>query len=148
MSDQTSDTFTTPIRDFPGYCLRAASQAAISRLSQRLAELDVRLTEASILVAIQANPKCRQSQIGQALQISSANLTPMLHQLEKRRLIQRKPLDGRTNSLTLTKKGDEIASECLFRMREHEERLTELLGPLKVEDFMAAMKRVASAMGS
>ncbi|MAK59879.1 MAG: MarR family transcriptional regulator [Ponticaulis sp.] len=145
MSDDISDTFSVPIKEFPGYLLRAASQAAISRLSERLGEYDMRLTEASILVAIQTNPGCRQSQIGKSLYISSANLTPKLHQLEKRKLIKRKPLDGRTNWLTLTQRGDEVASACLIAMKEHEDVLLELIKPISADEFTAAMKRLTTA---
>lgn len=122
--------------------MRAASQAAVSRLSEKLIEIGVRLTEASVLVAIQSNPGCRQSQIGQAHHISSANLTPILHQLEKRKLIERKPLDGRTNSLSLTSDGDVMASACLAAMREHEALLIELMAPVDPDDFIAAMTRI------
>lgn len=145
MTTNDRDTFRTPLRDFPGYRLRAASQAAITELSQKLAELGLRLTEASILVAIQTNPKCRQSQIGRELHIASANLTPLLHQLEKRELIHREPLDGRTNALTLSEEGDRLATACLNAMQAHEERLTELIAPIDYNDFMKAMIRISNA---
>ncbi|HBH90312.1 MAG TPA: hypothetical protein DDZ43_07705 [Hyphomonadaceae bacterium] len=141
-TDMTDDTFRTPVTDFPGYRLRVASQAAISKLSESLGKIGLRIAEASVMVAIQANPGCRQSQIGKALHIASANLTPLLHQLERRGLITRTPLDGRTNALTLTEAGDQVACECLTTMKNHEKVLAELLAPIGVEDFKQAMTRI------
>lgn len=146
MPQDATDHLKVPIADFPGFNLRAAANAAMTKLSEILGGLDLRITEASILVVVQANPGCRQSEIGRALNIASANLTPMLHRLEKRSLISRAPLDGRTNALELTKAGQLKAAECLKAMQDFEAFLVEQIRPLEEADFNTALKTITAAL--
>jgi DNA-binding MarR family transcriptional regulator len=146
MPHDTTDHLKVPIADFPGFNLRAAANAAMTRLSEILGAFDLRITEASILVIVQANPGCRQSDIGRALNIASANLTPMLHKLEKRGLISRIPLDGRTNALDLTKAGHSKAEDCLKAMQDFEAFLVEQIRPLQETDLNSALKSITAAL--
>ena len=145
MHQKSADELTIPFAQFPGFNLRAASNAAMARLSEIIAGLDLKISDASILIVIQANPGCRQSEIGKALNIVSANLTPKLHKLEERGLVSRIRLDGRTNTLKLTRKGTATATACLNAMKAFEAALSEYLSPIKDRDFNSALKRIAAA---
>src|SRR5882762_7651694 len=94
-----------PLRDFPGYALRRASVATMQTLARRLTELDLRPTETSVLLVIESNPNITQSEIGRMLDIAGANMAPLISRLEKRELVQRQPVDGRSHGLALTSRG-------------------------------------------
>lgn len=146
MHQKTADELTIPFAQFPGYNLRAASIAAMARLSEIIAGLDLKISDASILIVIQANPGCRQSEIGKALSIVSANLTPKLQRLEERGLISRSRLDGRANSLKLTRKGAATATACLDAMIAFEAKLAELFAPTKESDLNAVLNRISTGL--
>jgi DNA-binding MarR family transcriptional regulator len=144
MSQEQGTKVSVPIADFPGFLLRMATAAAMSRLTNSLAELDLRIPEASILVVIHANPGCPQNEIGRALNIVSANLTPILHRLEKRGLVKRTPIDGRTNAIDLTHEGILTVMAALAKMRAFEAEIIDAVAPLDEREFTAALKRLTS----
>ena len=94
-----------PLANSPGYALRRASNAMMAELAQRLAELDLRTTDATVLMVIEANPKITASEIGRMLDIQRANMVPLLKRLEDPGLISRKPIDGKSQGLHLTEEG-------------------------------------------
>jgi DNA-binding MarR family transcriptional regulator len=113
-----------------GYFLRRLQVAVFSNFIRTLEPMDVRPAQYSVLVLIAANPGRSQSAIGQALNIERARLARMLHELERRKWIERRaaPDDGRSHSLFLTDTG----AKALVRIRSlaasHEERMVELIG--------------------
>jgi DNA-binding MarR family transcriptional regulator len=112
-----------PLKDLPGYALRRASSAAMQKLARTLSELDLRPTEASVLLVIEANPNITQSEIGRMLDIAGANMAPLIGRLEKRELLQRQPVDGRSHGLQLTPRGRALNVRAKKLMQAHEEAL-------------------------
>lgn len=94
-----------PLLEFPGYALRRAANAAGAILSERLGELGLRQADASALVLLEANPGLTSSRLGEALGIQRANMVPFLNRLETEGLVERVPIDGRTQGIHLTDKG-------------------------------------------
>lgn len=114
-----------PLKNLVGYSLRRASSLEMANLSNQLARLDLRPTEASVIVIIQANPGIRQSDIGRMLDIRSANMTPLIARLDSRGLIQRKRKDGRSQGLRLTEDGGQLATRALAEMNKHDRQMIE-----------------------
>ncbi|HSG35313.1 MAG TPA: MarR family transcriptional regulator [Sphingomonadaceae bacterium] len=96
-----------PLANSPGYSLRRASNAMMAELAQRLAEFDLRTTEASVLMVIADNPELTASAVGRLLDIQRANMVPLLKRLEDAGLIERTPIDGKSQGLSLTDAGRE-----------------------------------------
>jgi len=94
-----------------GYQLRRASSVLMSDLAERLAELGLRTTEASILVVLEAEPLITQSEIGRRLAIQRANMAPLIAGLTARDLIERTAGPGPARPLKLSKKGLALAAE-------------------------------------
>lgn len=120
---------TDPLINLPGYALRRVSAAFMGRFAARLAGLDLRPAEASVLLVIGANPGATQSTIGRLLGIASANMAPLAARLVKRDLIARQAVDGRSQGLTLSEAGrrivqkvrkviDELEADLLSRVPE------------------------------
>jgi DNA-binding MarR family transcriptional regulator len=103
-----------------GYQLRRASSVLMSDLAERLAELGLRTTEASILVVLEAEPLITQSEIGRRLAIQRANMAPLMAGLTARDLIERTAGPGPARPLKLSKKGRALAAEARKRMDEHD----------------------------
>ncbi len=101
-----------PLPDFPGYSLRRAANATAAELSSRLAELELRQVDASLLILIGENPDVTASALGRQLDIQRANMVPLLKRLEDAGLIDRKPLDGKSQGLVLTSAGEEKCKQA------------------------------------
>lgn len=101
-----------PLKDLPGYALRRVSADFMARLAARLLKLDLRPTEATVLLVIGSNPGVIQSEIGRLLGIASANMAPLMARLADRQLIVREALDGRSQGLTLSEAGRRITQKA------------------------------------
>ncbi len=112
-----------PLHKFPGYALRRASAAAMSGLAKRMQSFHLRPTEATVLMVIGSNPGITQSDIGQLLDIARANMTPLSARLQKRHLIVRSRVDGRSHGLTLSENGMRLVQRIRASMTEHEAQL-------------------------
>lgn len=96
---------TDPLRNRPGYALRRAANAMMGELARRLSEIDLRISEASILLFVNARTDVTASEIGRTLDIQRANMVPLLNRLEGAGLIERRPLDGKSQAVLLTEAG-------------------------------------------
>lgn len=112
-----------PLRSLPGYALRRASAAMMEDLGQRLNVLDLRTTDVSVLILIDANPGVTQSGLCRALGIQRANMTPLIARLDKRNLLERTAVDGRSHGLALTKAGQLLLSQARKTIAAHEDTL-------------------------
>lgn len=101
-----------PLKDLPGYALRRASAAIMAKLARRLAALDLRPSEASVLLVIDSNPGVTQSQIGRLLDIARANMAPLTARLAARDLIVRDAAGGRSHGLTLSAPGRRLTQKA------------------------------------
>ena len=94
-----------PLIRFPGYALRRAANATAAELSARLAALDLRQSDASLLLLVAVNPGATSSALGRALGVERANMVPLLKRLEEAGLIEREAIDGKSQGLRLTPAG-------------------------------------------
>jgi DNA-binding MarR family transcriptional regulator len=116
------DTVVNPLEQLLGYQLRRASSAMMGELARGLARLELRPSEASVLLLIGANPGITQSELGRVLGIKRANMAPLSAALERRDLILRTRVDGRSQGLSLTEKGEEASAGALAEMQAHDRR--------------------------
>ncbi|MXO59440.1 MarR family transcriptional regulator [Altererythrobacter salegens] len=94
-----------PLIRFPGYALRRAANATAAELAARLAPLELRQSDASLLMLIAVNPGVTASAVGRSLDIQRANMVPLLKRLEDAGLIEREAIDGKSQGLSLTPEG-------------------------------------------
>jgi len=129
-----------PLRDLPGYALRRASSATMQKLARELVPLDLRPSEASVLLVIDANPNITQSEIGRMLDIAGANMAPLIGRMEKRELVARQPVDGRSQGLQLTSVGRALSARARKVMRAHEDDLMAKIPASQRATFVANLQ--------
>ena len=94
-----------PLAALPGYALRRAANAMMSELAARLAQLDLRISDATVLLLVGENGDLTSSDIGRLLDIQRANMVPLLNRLEAAGLIAREPLDRKSMAIVPTSAG-------------------------------------------
>ena len=92
---------TDPLIHLPGYVLRRASIATMKRLNDHLSALDLRATEASLILLIGSRGGLTQSEAGRILGIKRANMAPLTAKLEARGLLARRQISGRSQELSV-----------------------------------------------
>jgi DNA-binding MarR family transcriptional regulator len=132
-----------PLKDLPGYALRRVSADFMARLAARLAKLDLRPTEATVLLVIGSNPGVIQSEIGRLLGIASANMAPLMGRLAERELIVREALDGRSHGLTLSETGRRIAQKARSIVDALEADLLERIPAAERATFLRVLAALA-----
>ena len=94
-----------PLISLPGYALRRAANATAAELAARLTQVGLRQSDVSLLILVEANPGTTSSALGRQLDIQRANMVPILKRLEDAGLIDRAPIDGKSQGLALTDAG-------------------------------------------
>lgn len=132
-----------PLNRYPGYLLRRASLAAMVALATRLAPLDLRPGEATVLTVIEANPNSTQSDIGRLLEIARANMAPLVSRLASRELIERQPVDRRSHGLVLTRSGRSLVARVKAAFAAHEQTLLENIPASHRNAFISGLQALA-----
>ena len=103
-----------PLTDYVGYALRRAQMAATTGYLEAMEGVDLRPTQFSVLILINANPGIRQTEVCAALGLQKANFVPLLNELQRRGLAVRKPgsPDRRASALHLTPHGEEVLQKA------------------------------------
>jgi DNA-binding MarR family transcriptional regulator len=148
-----SDGETAPVRparvgalgDSIGYALRRAQLASTAEFLEAMKEVDLRPTQFSVLILINENPGVRQTEVCAALGLQKANFVPLLNELERRGLAERRPgvPDRRASALHLTEAGVAILRRALQLHSNLEDRMATRLGPEGREQLLALLEQLA-----
>lgn len=111
------------LSDLPGYLLRRAAQAMMTELHGRLESLNLRISEASVLLLIGDRTDMTSSEIGKVLDIQRANMAPLLNRLESAGLIERRPIDRKSQAILLSGSGKDKREEAEALIRDFERSL-------------------------
>lgn len=133
------------IADKIGYQLRRAQLAVFATFNEQFAALDLRPAQFSLLAVVDAYPGIVQSRAGELLGIQKANFTPFVAALERRGLLARVRLDGRTNGLRLTPQGRALLRRARRLAEEHERAVTADLGARDRRLLSELLERLTSA---
>ena len=124
-----------------GYRLRRAQLKVFQRFLAVFDELNLRPAEYSVLVLIADNPGRKQTEIAEVLGIKRANFVALVHEMEERGLVERRPAadDRRANALHLTKAGKAFLGRARAVHDEMEQSLVERLGGPKARDALLGL---------
>jgi DNA-binding MarR family transcriptional regulator len=123
-----------------GYFVRRLQVAIFKNFIATLAPMKVRPAQYSVLVLIAANPGSSQAAIGQALSIERARLARMLHELERRKWVERRTRDGRSHALHLTAVGQKAFKTINTLAARHEEQMAQFIGGSRRARLMELLK--------
>ena len=128
-----------PLLRFPGYALRRAANSTAAELSARLAKVELRQSDASLLMLVASNPGATSSALGRALGIERANMVPLLKRLEEAGLIGREAIDGKSQGLRLTAEGQRRLAEARAIIEAFEDELVARVPPEHRDHLLPAL---------
>jgi DNA-binding MarR family transcriptional regulator len=130
--------------DSIGYALRRAQLASTAEFLEAMKEVDLRPTQFSVLILINENPGVRQTEVCAALGLQKANFVPLLNELERRGLAERRPgvPDRRASALHLTEHGTAVLRRALDLHSQWEDRVSSRLGPKGREQLLALLRKL------
>lgn len=127
------------LEQLPGYTLRRAANAMMSEFASKIAPLDLRISEVSVLLMVGGREDITSAEIGKALDIQRANMVPLLNRLESAGLIERRPIDGRSMAIVLTDTGTERLSQARIIVEAFEAKLLARIPVEHRDHFMPAL---------
>lgn len=135
-----------PLATWIGFNLRMAQEAtfqAFSRLSLEIGESPGRF---ATLTLIARNPGISQTELSHANGRDKSSLTPVVEDLVRRGLVQRKRVnsDRRTYRLTVTPAGKKLLTQLTRCARRHERNLDRVIGTRDRKRFLDILKRIAA----
>jgi DNA-binding MarR family transcriptional regulator len=128
-----------PLSNIPGYALRRAANAMMSDLASRLSTVETRVTDASVLMLVEANPNVTASEIGRLLDVDRANMVPLLNRIEEAGLIERQPIDRKSLGIRLTPAGQDRLAKIRTIVDMFEQELIERIPREHREHFLPAI---------
>ena len=112
-----------------GYNLKRASAFALNDFAVELAEAALRPVTYGMLALIDEKPGIRAAELCRLLGMKSANMAPLLAELEERGLVERDDHaeDKRVQTLALTQAAREAMPGWRQKVRRHEDRFLQRL---------------------
>ena len=135
-----------PLAHWVGFNLRMAQEAAFQAFSRRSQDIGESPGRFATLTLIARNPGISQTELSQANGRDKSSLTPVVEDLVRRGLVERKRMDSdrRTYSLSLTPAGKKVLTMMTRSARRHERNLDHVIGERDRKRFIQILKRIAA----
>jgi DNA-binding MarR family transcriptional regulator len=135
-----------PLARWIGFNLRMAQEATFQAFSRRSKEVGERPGRFATLTIIARNPGISQTELSQANGRDKSSITPVVEDLVRRGLVERKRVrsDRRAWRLTLTVAGKTALATMMRCARAHERNLDRVIGRRERTRFLATLKKIAA----
>lgn len=119
-----------PLATTLGFALRRAQAAVAADFFRSFGAEEIRPSQFAVLTVLRHNPGLRQTQVSFALGIKRTNFVPLVDELERRGLAERRrvPGDRRAAALFLTREGATVLDRLEAIAAAHEARFVARLG--------------------
>jgi DNA-binding MarR family transcriptional regulator len=135
-----------PLANWIGFNLRMAQESTFQAFSRRSQEIGESPGRFATLTLIARNPGISQTELSYASGRDKSSVTPVVEDLVRRGLIQRKRVssDRRTYRLNLTPAGRKTLLSLTRIARRHEANLDRIIGRRERTRFLAILKKIAA----
>ena len=135
-----------PLAHWVGFNLRMAQEAAFQAFSRRSLEIGESPGRFATLTLIARNPGISQTELSLANGRDKSSLTPVVEDLVRRGLVERKRMDSdrRTYRLNVTPAGKKILTTLTRCARRHERNLDSVIGARDRKRFIQILKKIAA----
>jgi DNA-binding MarR family transcriptional regulator len=137
-----------PLADWIGFHLRLAQSASFQAFTREARGVDLSPGRFATLLIIGRNPGISQTALSRANSRDKSSLTPVLEDLERRKLIRRvRPKDDRRSyRLMLTPAGERLLQELTLCAERHDRNLDRIIGPRDRARFLKILKKLVASL--
>jgi len=137
-----------PLENWVGFHLRLAQNASFQAFSREARGVDLSPGRFAVLMLIGRNPGISQTALSRANGRDKSSLTPVLDDLERRRLIKRARTrrDRRSYQLTLTPAGERLLQQLTACAERHDANLDRIIGTKYKARFLHALKKLIAEL--
>jgi DNA-binding MarR family transcriptional regulator len=135
-----------PLATWIGFNLRMAQETAFQAFSRRSQEVGESPGRFATLTLIARNPGISQTELSQAAGRDKSSLTPVVEDLVRRGMVERRRLrdDRRAYRLNLTAAGKKTLTQLTRCARRHERNLDSVIGLRDRKRFIQILKKIAA----
>jgi DNA-binding MarR family transcriptional regulator len=135
-----------PLATWIGFNLRMAQESAFQAFSRQSQEIGESPGRFATLTLIARNPGISQTELSQAAGRDKSSLTPVIEDLVRRGLVERKRLnhDRRAYCLNVTGDGKKTLTTMMRCARRHEKNLDKIIGLRDRARFLQILKKLAA----
>jgi len=135
-----------PLEYWVGFNLRMAQEHAFQAFSRRSQEIGESPGRFATLTLIARNPGISQTELSHANGRDKSSLTPVVEDLVRRGLVERKRMreDRRTYRLNVTPAGKKALTMLTRCARRHERVLDGIIGQRDRKRFLQILKKIAA----
>lgn len=128
-----------------GFVLRIAQLAAFDRFFALYPDIGIKISEFTVLLAVQKNPGVRQGVLADVLRIKWPNMTKLVWSLERRGLITRHipTNDRRSVALRLSSAGRKQIERVAALMYERDRKALSMLNDDEHRTLVRLLRKVA-----
>ncbi len=137
-----------PLAYWVGFNLRMAQESSFQAFSRRSQEIGESPGRFATLTLIARNPGISQTTLSHANGRDKSSLTPVVEDLVRRGLVERKRMrtDRRTYRLNLTTAGKKTLTQLTRCARRHERNLDAIIGLRDRKRFVQILKKIAAEL--
>jgi DNA-binding MarR family transcriptional regulator len=135
-----------PLARWIGFNLRMAQESTFQAFSRRSKDVGEHPGRFATLTIIARNPGISQTELSQANGRDKSSITPVIEDLVRRGLVERKRVrsDRRAWRLSLTAAGKSTLATLMRCARAHERNLDRVIGARERTRFLAILKKIAA----
>ena len=132
---------------FIGFHLRLAQDASFRAFARQVGQRDLEPGRFAALMVIHNNPGITLGALGRAIARDKSTITPLIQDLQRRGLIERRPskTDRRSATATLTADGEAMLRDLFVHARDHDRKLDDIVGNRKPE-LIRLLRRIAELL--
>jgi DNA-binding MarR family transcriptional regulator len=135
-----------PLAGWIGFNLRMAQESAFEAFSRRSQEIGESPGRFATLTLIHRNPGISQTELSQASGRDKSSITPVVEDLVRRGLVERRRTDSdkRAYRLSLTPQGKKVLASLMRCARRHERVLDGIIGARDRKRFLEICRKIAA----
>lgn len=137
-----------PLENWIGFHLRLAQNASFQAFTREARGVDLSPGRFATLMLIGRNPGISQTALSRANARDKSSLTPVLDDLERRKLIKRTRTrrDKRSYELTLTPAGERLLEQLTLCAERHDQNLDRIIGSRNKARFLRTLKKLIAEL--
>ena len=134
------------LEDMTSYCVKHAYHIMINLAEEKLAELDLKVPDFSILAMVHLNPGITQSKLIENLYVTRSTASELVEKLVSRDLIYRKPINRKASGLLLSEKGEALFAVALKNANQNQQQLLNHFSESEIHELNRLLLKLANAL--